>query len=166
MKKQEPAKARVNITVDVANNGAKKKVELPLNLLIIDDFNPGTPKKPLAMQEKLLVTKHTLSQAMKEMAPMVQLIVDNKVDKKAEELCVNLTFNSIADFRPENIVNQVPLLKRMLAMRALLKELRSNVSSNVEFRKMLEKIVKDPHQRAQLQGQLPEQMETVKEEAK
>jgi type VI secretion system protein ImpB len=153
--RNEALNSRVNITIDVEKNGAKEKVELPLNLLVIDDFSPGLKKKPLAEQEKLLVTKKNVNEVIKEISPELNLIVENKLGDPESEFNVNLKFNKIEDFRPENLVHKVPVLKKILAMRSLLKELRTNVTNSSEFRKTLEKVMADPSALADLRKQLP-----------
>jgi type VI secretion system protein ImpB len=153
--RNETLNSRVNITVDVEKNGSKEKVELPLNLLVIDDFSPGLQKRPLVEQEKLLVTKKNINEVIKEISPELNLIVENKLNRERSEININLKFNKIEDFRPENLVHQVPVLKKILAMRSLLKELRTNVTNSSEFRKILEKIIGDPSGLEDLKKQLP-----------
>jgi type VI secretion system protein ImpB len=162
--KNEALNARINITVDVDKNGAKEKVELPFNLLVVDDFSPGSKKKPLIEQEKLLVTKKNINEIIKEISPELNLIVENKLDNKDSELKVNLQFNKIEDFRPENLVQKVPVLKKILAMRSLLKELRVNVTNSSEFRKTLEKLINHPGGLDDLRKQIPEIIQEEKNE--
>ena len=161
--KNETLNSRVNITIDVERNGAKEKIELPLNLLVIDDFNPGLRKKPLVDQEKLLVTRKNVNEIIKEISPELNLVVENRLGEGESELSVNLQFNQIEDFRPENLVNQVPVLRKILAMRSLLKELRTNVTNSSEFRKTLEKIMSEPSGLENLRKQLPISQLGVKE---
>lgn len=55
-----------------------------------------------------------------------------------------LTFRDIKDFEPEQVARQIPQLKAMLAMRSLLRDLKSNLLDNATFRKELERILRDP----------------------
>ncbi len=162
--KNEALNARVNITVDVDKNGAKEKVELPLNLLVIDDFSPGSKKKPLIEQEKLLVTKKNINEIIKEVSPELNVVVENKLDDKRSELKINIQFNKIEDFRPENLVEKVPVLKKILAMRSLLKELKVNVANSSEFRKTLEKLINHPDGLDDLRRQIPDAIQEKKHE--
>ena len=52
--------------------------------------------------------------------------------------------SDIKDFEPEQVARQIPQLRAMLAMRNLLRDLKSNLLDNATFRKELEKILKDP----------------------
>jgi type VI secretion system protein ImpB len=57
-------------------------------------------------------------------------------------------------FKPENVAKNVPALSKMLAARNLLKDLKSNLLDNREFRKRLETIIKDPEAVKNLQEEL------------
>ena len=58
------------------------------------------------------------------------------------------------DFEPEAIAKQIPQLRAMLAMRNLLRDLKSNLLDNAEFRRSLETILKDPALSAELRQEL------------
>lgn len=148
-------KARVNITLDIDQNGAKKSMELPLSMLVMDDFSHGKNAVPIAERKKIAVTKNSLNHALKEISPEISFTVDNHVSSAGGELDVHLAFNKMEDFRPEGVVQQVPVLKKILAMRLLLKELRSNVSSQPDFRKILQTVMQDPNALEALRKQLP-----------
>ena len=64
--------------------------------------------------------------------------------KNGEEENVRLRFTDIKDFEPEQVARQIPQLRAMLAMRNLLRDLKSNLLDNATFRKELEAILKDP----------------------
>ena len=74
----------------------------------------------------------------------VCLNVPVRLDADGSEQTVNLTFRCMEDFEPEQVARQIPQLKAMLAMRNLLRDLKSNLLDNVTFRKELEAILKDP----------------------
>jgi len=63
--------------------------------------------------------------------------------KNNTDLNVNLSFKQIKDFHPEHVVQQVPQLRNLLAMRNLLKDLKANVLDQQNFRKELENIIRD-----------------------
>ncbi|MEQ4869535.1 type VI secretion system contractile sheath small subunit, partial [Escherichia coli] len=60
------------------------------------------------------------------------------------EESIKLNFSDIKDFEPEQVASQILQLRAMLAMRNLLRDLKSNLLDNATFRKELEKILKDP----------------------
>ena len=67
---------------------------------------------------------------------------------------VKLKLENMKSFHPEQVAKQVPELNRMLAMRNLLQDLRNRVVSMSQFRKQLEKIVKDKDALEKLAGEL------------
>lgn len=71
-----------------------------------------------------------------------------------EEENVRLRFTDIKDFEPEQVARQIPQLRAMLAMRNLLRDLKSNLLDNATFRKELEAILKDPAQSQELRDEM------------
>lgn len=122
----------------------KKKVELPLKLLTIGDFSHGKENRPLSEREKINVNKNNFNSVLSEFSPEVNLSVPNTLAGNDEEENVRLRFTDINDFEPEQIARQIPQLRAMLAMRNLLRDLKSNLLDNATFRKELEAILKDP----------------------
>ena len=64
---------------------------------------------------------------------------------------------SMNDFSPEQIAKKIPHLRSLLAMRNLLRDLKSNLLDNATFRYELEKIVKDE----QLSDELRTELESI-----
>ena len=67
---------------------------------------------------------------------------------------MDLTFESFKSFKPEAVAQSIPQLNDMLAMRSLLKDLKSNLLDNSKFRRELERIVKNQPELEALMGQL------------
>uniref|UniRef100_UPI0011E632AA type VI secretion system contractile sheath small subunit n=1 Tax=Serratia marcescens TaxID=615 RepID=UPI0011E632AA len=67
---------------------------------------------------------------------------------------IHLSFAKMKDFEPEAVARQVPQLKAMLAMRNLLRDLKSNLLDNITFKKEFEKILKDPALSEELRSEL------------
>ncbi|MNH34202.1 hypothetical protein D3C79_947800 [compost metagenome] len=81
---------------------------------------------------------------MAEFSPSVNLVVENTLAENGDEENVTINFNSIKEFEPECVAREIPQLRVMIAMRNLLRDLKSNLLDNIEFRRELEKILKDP----------------------
>ncbi|EIQ91821.1 type VI secretion system contractile sheath small subunit, partial [Yersinia pestis] len=56
------------------------------------------------------------------------------------DTAVALTFREMKDFEPESVARQIPQLRALLAMRNLLRDLKSNLLDNATFRRELENI--------------------------
>ena len=67
---------------------------------------------------------------------------------------VELEFDTLDDFEPQQVAQQVPELSRLLAARNLLKDLRNRIISMREFRERLEEIIRDEELREELLGEL------------
>ena len=157
---EEIPKARVNITLDVDTNGAKVKKELPMKLLAVGDFSAGQSSDPLIDRKRVNLNKNNFSEAMSSFSPKVSLHVPNKINPKSDDIKCDLTFNTMNDFSPERVVEQVPALNKLLAMRHLLKDLKASVLDNQSFRKKLESILKDESQTKSLGNELKQIMES------
>ncbi|MEB7499854.1 type VI secretion system contractile sheath small subunit [Leclercia pneumoniae] len=140
----EVPKARINLKLSLHTGGAQKKIELPLKLLTMGDFSNGKESRPLSEREKINVNKNNFNSVLSEFNPEVNLSVKNTLSNSDYVENVKLNFSDIKDFEPEQVARQIPQLRAMLAMRNLLRDLKSNLLDNATFRKELEKILKDP----------------------
>ncbi|MDF7675590.1 type VI secretion system contractile sheath small subunit [Neisseriaceae bacterium ESL0693] len=146
--------ARVNIKLDLHTGGAKKQVELPLRLLVAGDFSFAENNTPLAERSKVSINKNNFDAVLSDMAPEVKLAVKNALSDDGADIPVQLTFKSMKDFHPSAVVQQVPELKSLLAMRHLLRDLKSNILDNAVLRKELEKILQDKNLSDELRREL------------
>lgn len=89
-----------------------------------------------------------------DLHPEVCLTVKNTLANDGSEENVKLAFQDMKDFEPEAVARQIPQLRVMLAMRNLLRDLKSNLLDNVTFRKELEIILKDPALSDELRSEL------------
>lgn len=141
---EEIPKARINLKLSLHTGGAQKKVELPLKLLVTGDFSNGQDYRPLSERTKINVNKNNLGSVLSELSPSVNLTVENTLADDGSEENICLSFKDMKDFEPEQVARQIPQLKAMLAMRSLLRDLKSNLLDNATFRKELEVILCDP----------------------
>ncbi len=145
--------ARINLKLDVGKGNAKKKIELPLKMLVMGDFSFKQRDERIADREKISINKENFTQVMESMDLKLQYNVENKMTGNGD-LAVDMNIKNIDSFKPENVAKNVPELSKMLAARNLLKDLKSNLLDNREFRKRLEGIIKDPTAVKSLQEEL------------
>lgn len=141
---EEIPKARINLRLSLHTGGAQKKVELPLKLLVAGDFSNGQENRPVSERDKINVNKNNLNSVLSELSPSVNLSVENTLAGDGSEENIHLSFKDMKDFEPEQVARQIPQLKAMLAMRSLLRDLKSNLLDNATFRRELEVILRDP----------------------
>jgi type VI secretion system protein ImpB len=139
----EIPKARVNISLDLHTGGAKKRVELPLKLLVMGDFSAGRESTAVAERNKVDINKHNFDTVLAKLNPRTTIAVPNTLIDDGGDLAVTLDFKSMKDFGPEAVARQIPELQTLLAMRNLLRDLKSNLLDNTTFRRELERILKD-----------------------
>ena len=151
---KEVPPARVNITLDLHTGGARKKLELPLKLLVLGDFSQRDDGIPLAEKTRHRIDKNNFDSVLADYHPTLRLAVENTLAGDGSELPVTLDFNSLRDFHPEQVVRQIPELAALLAMRNLLRDLKSNLLDNAAFRRELEKIMKDEQLSRSLRAEL------------
>ena len=152
---KEKPPARINLFLDVVKGDAQKKLELPLRLLVMGDFTGKESGVPLEDREKINLNKDNFEDVLRSQNVEMDLVVkDTLSGGEDDDMKVSLKIDSMADFHPEQVAKQVPQLQKLLATRTLLQDLRNRIISVADFRKGLEKIIKDPEALKQLQAEL------------
>lgn len=150
----EVPKARVSIKLDLHTGGAQKKVELPLKLMVMGDYSNGREQRSLSERSKVSINKNNFDSVLAEFSPSLKLTVDNSLLNDGVGTAVELRFQRMKDFEPEQVVRQIPQLRALLAMRNLLRDLKSNLLDNATFRHELESILKNDALSDELRAEL------------
>jgi type VI secretion system protein ImpB len=149
-------KPRVHIKYEVETGGAMVERELPFVVGVMGDFS-GNPEKPLApLSERKFVTidRDNFNDVMARLAPALNLKVDNKLTEEGGEMSVGLKFNSMTDFEPGAIVDQVPALKALLETRNKLRDLMAKADRSADLEGLLEKVLQNQSDLDQLSKEL------------
>ena len=141
--KKENNPGRINLMLEVLKGDAKKKVELPLRLLVMGDFTARDDHTPLGQRETININKDNVDGVMKSLGIAAEFTVADKLRGGDEEMKVALKVESMRDFHPEQVARQIPQVSRLVAARNLLQDLRNRVISASDFRKALERVIKD-----------------------
>lgn len=147
---------RVQITYDVEIGDAIEEIELPFVMGILADL-AGKPKVPLpALKERKFIDidRDNINEVMASLQAQLPLRVPNKLGGSAPDLNVELTFNSLDDLNPDNIVQQVPQMKALFEKRVALADLLSRLDGNDALDAQLRSLIDDPDKLAQLQKAL------------
>ncbi|SFC95702.1 type VI secretion system contractile sheath small subunit [Pseudoalteromonas denitrificans] len=152
---KEIPRSRINIALELETNGASQKSELPLKMLVVGDYSNGQNDEDLAERERILISKNNIDQVLKNMTPKAQFQIDNQIDNKGH-IDVSLEFDSFKAFNPENVAAQVPELNKLMSMRNLLKDLKSNLLDNSTLRKELERVLQNQPELDELKSRLDE----------
>ena len=147
---------RVQITYDVEKDGAIEKKELPFVAGVIGDFSGHPAKPPGKLKERKFVNvdKDNFNEVLKGMGPRLEMQVDNKLSNDGSKLAVTLEFNNLADFEPEQVVDKVEPLKKLLEARQKLSDLRNKMAGNDKFEDLLKEVLQNTDKIAALSKEL------------
>lgn len=148
-------KERVNITYKPETGDAKEEVELPLKLLVVGDFTQKEDERIVEDRTPINIDKDNFNDVLKGQGLELQMNVKNKLTEEPDEqIAVSLKFESLKDFDPDQIVQQVPELQQLMALREALKALKSPLANVPEFRKKVQALVADEEVRERLLKEL------------
>ena len=134
---------RVHITYDVEIGGAIELKELPFVVGVLGDFS-GKPEEPLPRvrdRKFVEIDRDNFNQVLAGMKPRVALRVDNKLSNDESKMRVELRFNSIEDFEPDNLVQQVDPLRKLVEARKRLSDLLSKMDGNDKLEELLNEVI-------------------------
>jgi len=149
-------KPRVHITYEVETEGAMVLKELPFVVGIMGDFSgdPTQPLKSLKDRKFVQIDRDNINGVMASMTPGLNLKVDNKLADDGSQMAVSLKFNSMDDFEPARVVDQVEPLRKLLETRNKLRDLMSKVDRSENLEVLLERILQNEKQLKTLSGEL------------
>ena len=151
-------KERVNIVYRPATGDAQSEVELPLKLLVVGDFTLRPNAQPLEDMKPLSIDKDNFNDVLKSQKLELSIAIPGQsLDATAEpdsQLAIKLGFDSINDFSPDAIVDKVPELRQLIALRDALKALKGPLGNIPDFRKRVQELVQDEGTRARLLNEL------------
>ncbi len=149
-------KPRVHITYEVETEGAQVVRELPFVVGVMGDFSgdPTQPLRPMSERKFIQIDRDNFNDVLARMTPGVKLKVDNKLADDGSQMAVELKFNSMDDFEPARIAEQVPALKALMETRNKLRDLMSKVDRSEDLENLLEQVLKNEDDFKKLSGQL------------
>lgn len=149
-------KPRVHISYEVETEGAAIERELPFVVGVMGDFSgdPQQPLRPLVDRKFTQIDRDNFNDVMARMAPGLNLKVENTLADDASEMAVNLKFNSMDDFEPARVAEQVPALRALMETRNKLRDLMSKVDRSDELEGLLEKVLQNETELKSLSSQL------------
>jgi type VI secretion system protein ImpB len=136
---------RVQITYDVEIGGAIEKKELPLVIGVLADLagKPDSPLPKLKERGFVEIDRDNFNDVLASICPRVAFSVPNQLSEKGGFINAELRFKHIDDFSPENLVQQVPALKKLFDARNRLSDLLAKLDGNDDLDGALQQIVND-----------------------
>ena len=136
---------RVHITYDVEVGDAIEMKELPFVMGVISDLS-GKPEEPLPRirdRKFVEIDRDSFNDVMKGMKPRLAFQVDNKLTNDDSKIGVELRFNNIEDFEPEQVARQVEPLRKLMEIRRKLNGLLAKTDGNDKLAEKLGEIIGD-----------------------
>jgi type VI secretion system protein ImpB len=145
-------KPHVHISYEVFIGDAMEVKELPFVLGVMGDYAGDTKQKDLKDRKFLEIDRDNFNDIMKRVNPSLKFRVENTLAGDDSELPVELKFESMKDFEPGRVVEQVKPLKELLDIRNKLRDLASTVDRIDGAEKLLSEILKDAEKVKELSG--------------
>ena len=124
-------------------------------MLVMGDFTGNPDDRAVEKREPVNVDKDNFNEVLKAQKISMNFSVPNRLAvDQGEELNVSLRVETIKDFGPEAIVEQVPELKRLLELRDALRALKGPLSNVPEFRRKIQALIKDDEARQRLLAEI------------
>lgn len=143
---------RVQITYDVETGGAIEMKELPFVVGVLGDFS-GKPEEalpPVKNRKMVEVDRDNFDQVLAGMKPRLAFTVDNKLQDDGSKMGVEIKFNKMEDFEPDNIVQQVEPLRKLVEARQKLSDLLSKMDGNDKLESILNDVIADTSKQKEL----------------
>ncbi len=154
-KQSESPKERINVTYKPATGDQSAEVEIPYKLTILGEFNPDEEAKSVEDKKVISVNKNNFNDVLKHQDLSLNFSVDNKLtQEEGSSLNVSLDLNSMKDFSPESIVENVDEMKKLMELRQSLISLKGPLGNVPAFRKAIESAISDETEREKLLGEL------------
>ncbi len=146
---------RVRITYDV-DSWCFPERELPFVVGVLGDFvgNPEDALPKFRDRKFIEIDDDNFTAVMMSMKPRLLYVVENKLPDAGSELGVELKFKNIEDFAPDQIVQQVEPLRKLVEARKRLSDLRAKLKDNKKLERLLEDVIFDPEKQRQLNDAL------------
>lgn len=150
---------RVQITYDLELGDAIETKELPFVLGVLGDYSGhGSRDLPKLRERRFVqIDRDNFDEVLKGMGPRLEMRVANRLRDDDSQLGVELEFNALADFEPQNVVRQIDPLRRLLEARERLAELRNKMVANDRLEELLDDVLRDTERlRAGCAADLPD----------
>jgi type VI secretion system protein ImpB len=149
-------KPRVHITYDVETNGAVQEKEIPFVMGVMGDYSGDNTENKKALKDRKFsqIDRDNFNEVMSNVNPQVNMKVENTLEGDNSEMSVNLDFKNMEAFEPQNIVEKVDPLKKLMETRNKLRDLLTKADRSEDLENLLEEVLSSTDALASLQGEL------------
>ena len=148
-------KERVNIRFTPATGNLTEEIELPFKQVVIGKFNTNVDETPLEDRESVDIDKDCFNSVMSAQNLSLDFTVKDVLSEEEDaSMPVGLTFSTLRDFEPEQVVNRVPEVRKLMELRSALLALKGPLGNVPAFRKSVQSILDDDDLRQKLLEEL------------
>jgi type VI secretion system protein ImpB len=143
-KLQKVRPPRVQMTYDVEIGDAVEQKELPFVVGVTGDFSGKSELVQPRLKDRKFVAidAENFDEVMKGLQPRASFRAPNELSGQGGEIAVDLTFQSMEDFRPEAVVEKIEPLRKLLEARTKLADLRNKLAGNEKLEDILSDVLK------------------------
>jgi type VI secretion system protein ImpB len=147
---------RVSITYEVETGGAIEMKELPFVMGVLADLsgNPAQPLPRLKERKFVEVNPDNFDTVLKSAQPRLQFTTENKLQPDGSKIAVELKFESLDDFSPDKVAEQVKPLRELLELRGKLADLRGKLQGNDKLEEILQQTINDADAMRKLRAEI------------
>jgi type VI secretion system protein ImpB len=147
---------RVSITYEVETGGAIEMKELPFVMGVLADLsgNPAQPLPRLKERKFVEVNPDNFDTVLKSAQPRLQYTTENKLQADGSKIAVELKFESLEDFSPDRVAEQVKPLRELLELRTKLADLRGRLQGNDKLEEILQETINDAEAMRKLRAEI------------
>ena len=149
-------KPRVHITYDVETNGAVQEKEIPFVMGVMGDYSGDNTENKKALKDRKFsqIDRDNFNEVMNNVSPELNMKVENTLESDGSEMSVNLDFKNMEDFEPQNIVEKVDPLKKLMETRNKLRDLLTKADRSDDLEALLEEVLSSTDALAKLKDEL------------
>lgn len=149
-------KERINVTFKPSNGEGLDELELPLKLMMMGDYTLKTDERKIEDRKAININKNNFNEVLEKHNLNLDLQVPNRLMDEItdEELAIKLQFQSMKDFDPASLVQQVPEMKALMELRDALVALKGPLGNVPSFRKAIEEVLTNQESRDKVLAEL------------
>lgn len=149
-------KERINVTFKPATGNAQEEIELPLKLMVLGDFTHRADDRKVEERKPISIDKDNFDEVLNQQKISLTMSVPNRLQEEggSDELGIQLAIDSMKNFNPASVIEQVPELKKLMELRDALVALKGPLGNAPAFRKAIESVIEDSESRSRVLGEL------------
>lgn len=148
-------KERINISYKPATGNAREGVELPFKLLVLGDFWQRQDDRIIEDREPEDINRQNFDEVMSDANLRLNFSVPNQLSQdKDSEVEVDLQVESLKDLEPDNLIQNIPALRKVFELRESLMALKGPLGNSPQMRRAIMAMLNDETQRGELMKEI------------